>query len=137
MSIQRLQARLRKGPWSFASKALVAWLALSLAAVLAPCCEGITSLLTPPAAHAETGPGHDAASHGHDSGTEHALCPVSPDDALAALPGGASPLSFPLLGLWVFIGLAAMALVARLRSSAGPPLPARSPLYLRLGRLLN
>lgn len=126
-----------RGRWSCASKLLVAWLALSLAAALAPCCEGVTSLFSPPAAQADTGAGHDAASHDHAPGTDHALCAASLDDALEALPGVASRAPSAPLALGAFIGLAATALVVPFARFPGLPLPARAPLYLRLGRLLN
>lgn len=137
MSIRRLQRRLLRGRWSFASQLLLAWLVLSIAVVLSPCCEGITSLFSVPAAHAGVGPADDAAGHDHAPAGEHALCAPALDDALEVLPGAASRVSPAPPALVFFIGLAATALVAPFTSSAGPPLPARSPLYLRLGRLLN
>lgn len=135
MSIQRLHKKLRGGPWSLAAKLLVAWLALSVATALSPCCEGVASIFSAAAAHAEVGPAGDG--HDHMQGSGHERCAVSLDAGSQALPAGPSPIFSAALLLTFFVGLLGAPFVSPITGASRPPVLARSPLYLRLGRLLN
>lgn len=137
MSIQRLHKRLRRGPWSLAGKLLVAWLVLSVAAALAPCCEGVASIFSVATVHAEAGPANDGDGHDHPQGSGHELCAVSLDYESQALPASASPIFSTTFLVAFVIGLLAVPFVSPIAPSSEPPFLARSPLYLRLGRLLN
>ncbi|BAU49831.1 hypothetical protein SVA_3283 [Sulfurifustis variabilis] len=130
-----MHKRLRRGPWSLAARLLVAWLVLAVAGALSPCCEGVTSIFSGAAEHADGGAAGD--SHDHAQASGHALCATALDHESQALPTGSSPIFQAALLLAFFVGLLAMPLVSPLSWSSAPPFPPRSPLYLRFGHLLN
>lgn len=126
MSVQQLHKRLLGTSASRMSRVFVTWVVLSLAVVLAPCCEAVDGLL----------PGVVAHAHAHDAGAAHRVCTAQPDHR-QGLPAG---IGLDHQSAWIAAAPAPVfpfaATISRTMRLGAPLAPARAPPYLRFGRLL-
>lgn len=135
-SLLRMRRRSARAPWG--TRLLAAWVVLSLAFALTPCCEVIGTASAAPAT-ASTDHGHAPDAHGGthapDSGDPCAVW-LDHHDAVPAKAGVESPLLANLApanpDVFLWSGAPAVPAWRPFRLSASPP----AALYLRYARLI-